>query len=116
MKDERLQVFRSAVDGLIESLDAVVRLARWDDAEAKPAPLVALASKLPERLGTGSRLATAKFMGTATQVTKVDAMRDVLKRLDVAYLAYRDDQAAPDAASSLESELAASSAAAASWS
>lgn len=115
MKDERLKVFRTAVDGLIESLDAVVRLARWDHAEARPDPLVALASRLPERLGTGSRLATAKFMGTPAQVTRVDAIRGILRRLDVAYVTYRENAETLEAAAALESEVAASSDLAASW-
>ena len=115
MKDPRLMVFRTAVDGLIESLDAVVRLSRYEATEAKPDPLVGLAEKLTERLGAGNRLASSKFMGTATQVTKVDAMRDVLKRLDSAYMAYRADEDHKAAAVTLESELAASSEVAAGW-
>ncbi|HVH46153.1 MAG TPA: hypothetical protein VM925_27575 [Labilithrix sp.] len=113
MKEHRMQVFRSAIEGLIESLEAVIRLSRWDEAEAKPEPLVSSAGKLLERLGTADRLSSAKFHGTPTEMNKVGAMCAVLKRLDVAYLAYRQQIDAPqagastsDAVAALETELA----------
>jgi hypothetical protein len=125
MKDPRLNVFRLAVEGLIESLDATVRVARWNDAEAKPAPLLASAGKLVERLGTASRLAAGKFHGTAAEVSRVDAMCAVLKRLDAAYAVYRRDLEASergtpsgadrDITAALETELAAASTEAAAW-
>jgi hypothetical protein len=122
MKAHRLQVFGAAVQALIESLEAVIRLSRWNDSEAKPAPLVASASKLLERLGTANRLSSARFHGTATEVGKVDAICAVLKRLDGAYLAYRQQLEGPsgaastvDATAALETELALMTAEAAAW-
>lgn len=114
MKEHRLQVFRTAIEGLVESLEALIRLSRWNDAEAKPEPLVVSAGKLLDRLGTADRLSSAKFHGTPTEITKVSAMCAVLKSLDVAYLAYRQQLESPqrgeqnsaDAVATLETELA----------
>ena len=112
MRDQRLQVFRAALDGLTESLDALVRVARWSDpAEAPPEPLVVAASKLSERLGVADRLSSATFVGTPTDTTKVNAMCTTMKRLDVAYVAYRKRlERAPaetgSAAAALESDIA----------
>jgi hypothetical protein len=111
MKEHRMQVFRSAIEDLIESLEAVIRLSRWSDTEPKPEPLVLSAGKLLARLGTADRLSSAKFHGTPAETSKVAAMCVVLKRLDAAYLAYRQ-QLEPsartnnaDAIVALETEL-----------
>lgn len=119
MRDQRLRVFRTAVDGLIESLDAVVRLSRWNEGESKPEPLVSAAAKLLDRLGAADRLSASQFNGPASDVQKVTAMRSAMKRLDAAYLAYckqrasRTEQA--EAATTLEAEISATSALAVQW-
>jgi hypothetical protein len=123
MKEHRLQVFRAAVEGLIESLEAVIRISRWTDAEPKPEPLVASASKLLDRLGSANRLSAARFQGSPAEVTKVAAICVVLKRLDAAYLLYRQQletvQKGPattsDAIAGLETELAALTEGSATW-
>jgi hypothetical protein len=112
MKDHRLQVFRSAIEGLIESLEAVIRLSRWSDAEPKPAPLVLSAGKLQDRLGTAGRLSSASFRGTPAEVNKVGAMCVVLKGLDEAYVTYRQQLDSPgnenmgEAVAALETKVA----------
>lgn len=110
MKDRRLEVFRSTTLGLIESLDAVVRLARWGETEAPPEPLVKAAGKLSDRLGAADRLSSSTFNGAPADATKVTAMCAAMKRLDGAYLTYRKDIASSpekthDAASALEVEI-----------
>ena len=122
MRDQRLKVFRDAVEQLIESLEAFIRLARWDGTEAKPEPLVALSAKLLDRLGAADRLSDARFQGPPAEVAKVDAMRVALKRLDAAYAAYcretRNAAAGTDlkaAVATLESEVGATAATASSW-
>jgi hypothetical protein len=111
MKDQRLRVFESAVEGLIDSLQAVVRLARWTGDEPKPEPLVSSAAKLLDRLGTADRLASSKFQGKPSEATRVAAMCAAMKRLDAAYLAYRQQSestaGSPDPATALETEVAA---------
>lgn len=112
MRDQRLKVFRTALDGLIESLDALVRVARWADAvEAPPEPLRVAVSKLTERLGTADRLASGTFVGTQIDTSKVNAMCATMKRLDGAYVAYRKrlegkPEQTGDAASALETDIA----------
>jgi hypothetical protein len=111
MKDQRLKVFRGALEGLIESLDALVRVSRWAEAEPPPEPLQAAAAKLLDRLGTAGRLSSGTFVGTAADTTKVNAMFATMKRLDAAYVTYRkrvDSSPAQqkDAAATLEAEIA----------
>ncbi|CAN5662772.1 hypothetical protein BH09MYX1_BH09MYX1_58340 [soil metagenome] len=123
MKDHRLQIFRNAVEGLVESLEAVIRLSRWTGQEAKPEPLVAAASQLISRLGTADRLAASRFSGPAADVTRVTAMCAAMRRLDAAHLVYRkrmdevrgNAEGANDAAAALEVEVAATTAGAAAW-
>jgi len=113
MKDQRLKVFRGALEGLIESLDALVRVSRWSEADPPPDPLRAAASKLLDRLGTAGRLSSGAFVGTASDATKVEAMFATMRRLDAAYVVYRKrmdqapaDTAAADAAATLEADIA----------
>jgi hypothetical protein len=119
MKDQRLKVFRGAVDALVESLEALVRVSRWSDAaEAPPESLNAAVSKLIDRLGTANRLAAGNFSGTATDTRKVTAMCATMKRLDAAYVAYRKKVASTpeqtvDAAAALELEISEAAAASA---
>ena len=110
MKDLRLKVFREALEGLIESLDAIVRVSRWADPEPPPEPLRIAASKLLDRLGTAGRLCSGTFVGTPTDTAKVNAMIAAMKKLDVAYVTYRKQtesaQPSPDAIGTLEADIA----------
>jgi hypothetical protein len=120
MKDQRLQVFRLAVEGLLESLDAFVRVSRWSEPEPPPEPLRTAVSKLVDRLGTADRLASANFLGSATDVNKVTAMCLTMKRLDAAYVAYRQRvESVPDqarnAVAALEIEIGEATASSANW-
>jgi hypothetical protein len=110
MKDQRLQLFRTAVDALTESLAALVRVSRWTDDDAPPEALSISVSKLVERLGVASRLVSTPFQGTPTDMRKVSAMCTAMKRLDAAYVVYRKRvEASPaeklDAATALEFEI-----------
>lgn len=119
MRDQRLKVFRDAVEQLIESLEAHVRLARWDSTEPKPAPLASAASKLIDRLGAADRLSAARYQGPATDVAKVDAMRGAMKRLEGAYAAFRKETQSGGeilaAAATLESEVGAVASTSRAW-
>jgi hypothetical protein len=89
MKDQRLTVFRGALEGLIESLNAAVRVDRWSDEEPPPEPLRIAASKLLERLGTAGRLASGTFSGSPADMNTVSLIAAKMKRLDAAYVTYR---------------------------
>ena len=111
MKDQRLKVFRSTLDGLTESLEAVVRVARWNEVDAPPEPLRVAIAKLGERLSSAGRLATGSFVGSPDDTNKVKAMCASMKQLDAAYVAYRRElearpNQAAEAAGLLETDIA----------
>jgi len=119
MKDQRIKVFRGALEGLIESLDALVRVSRWSEPEAPPDPLRSAASKLMDRLGTAGRLASGTFVGTPADTNKVEAMITTMRRLDNAYVTYRKrvdstPSQVKEAAATLEADIAEATAGA-SW-
>jgi hypothetical protein len=116
MKDARLKVFRGALDGLTESLEALVRVTRWTDQDAPPEPLRTAVSKLTERLGSADRLSSGAFVGSPADANKVKAMCATMKRLDTAYVAFRKrvearPHEAADAAEALETDIAEATAA-----
>jgi hypothetical protein len=89
-KDPRIVTFRGALESLIESLDATVRIARWGPAgEPIPEPLRRGAAQLQERLGSANRLAGGKFVGAPAVVATSDAIREAVQELDAAFVAYR---------------------------
>jgi hypothetical protein len=100
MKDERVTLFRKALEELIESLDATVRVKRWDG-EAIPEPLKESASRLVARLGTADRLASSTFAGSAADISRVEAMCGAMRRLDAAYVAYRQSTPAEHEAAAM---------------
>ena len=111
MDQKRLLAFRHALDGLIESLDAFVRIARLPPGELPSADQTAAAGLLVDRLGAADRYASSRPAGTPNDLAKFDALRSAMKRLDAAYLAYRRQSASPgdasDALARLEAEVAA---------
>jgi hypothetical protein len=88
-KDPRIVTFRGALECLIESLDATVRIARWDAGEPIPEPLGRSAAQLQERLFSANRLATGRFVGAPAVVATSDAIKEAVRDLDAAFVAYR---------------------------
>lgn len=89
-KDPRIVTFRGALEALIESLDAEVRIARWQgDDEPVPEPLQQSAARLQDRLGSATRLAAGKFVGAPAVVNTSDAIKEAIQELDAAFVAYR---------------------------
>ena len=110
MKDERVAFIKKALDSLIESLDATVRVHRWSEVEAIPEPLKEASSRLLDRLGAADRLSSSTFVGSPTDVARVKAIFASMVRLDAAYVAYRQEcEAMPshqeDAARTLIDEI-----------
>jgi hypothetical protein len=99
-KDPRIVTFRGALESLIDSLDATVRIARWqgDAGEPIPEPLQRSAEQLQTRLASATRLASGKFVGAPAVVLKSDAIKEAIGHLDTAFVAYRKrlDGAASD--------------------
>jgi hypothetical protein len=88
MKDQRIPFIRRALDGVLESLEATLRVKRWTDAEGIPEPLQETALRLVERLGTADRLAATTFRGDPQDVERAEAMVSAIRRLDAAYVAF----------------------------
>ena len=97
-QDPRIVTFRSALESLIESLDATVRIARWQaGGEPIPEPLRRSAAQLQERLGSASRLAGGRIVGAPAVVATSSAIREAVEQLDAAFVAYRKHaDAGPD--------------------
>jgi hypothetical protein len=89
MKDNRIKVFQTALESLLESLDAYVRVERWSESGDVPEPLNTAATRLNDRLAVADRLAAGVFVGTPTDSNKVTAMCSAMKRLDAAFLTCR---------------------------
>ena len=109
MKDQRVETFRRALESLVESLEADVRVGRWEGPEAIPEPLQKCASRLAERLAAANRLASDRFVGSPAVVASLSAMCDAARRLDAAYVESRKSADSPshdaDAAMTLSREI-----------
>ena len=120
MKDQRVVFLRGVLEGLVESLDATLRISRWSDAEAIPEPLKVAAAQLVDRLGTANRLAAGKFNGSPVVVNAAAAMSAAIQRLDTAFVEFRRTLGGTPAQKdegvlALEAELGNVKADAASW-
>jgi hypothetical protein len=89
MRDGRIMLLRKALDALLDSLDATVRVQRWTGEETIPEPLTESAGMLLLRLGAADRLLARKFSGAPDDSIRMDAMTVAIKRLDGAYVEYR---------------------------
>src|SRR6185312_4052198 len=104
MKDQRIPALRRALDALLESLEATMRVKGWAGSDEIPDPLRNTAARLVERLGTADRLSAFTPRSSALDAERVQAMTAAIKRLDAAYVAFR--QAVERTPASLESALA----------
>ncbi len=120
MNDQRVAAFRKALNSLLESLDATVRIARWPAEEPIPAPLENSAAKLLDHLGSANRFAADRYHGPPPVVGCMTAMSAATKVLDAAYVEYRRHLAGSNeeqvrAAMALDQELDAVKATSAQW-
>ena len=120
MKDQRVVFLRKAFDGLLESLDATLRIARWSGTESVPEPLQLAATQLLDRLGAANRLAAGKFAGSPVVVSSMTAISTGIQRLDLAFVDFRRTIAGTaaqkeESAQALDAELDAVRADAAKW-
>ena len=103
--DSRIAIFRRALDGLIDSLDATVRVERSVGAEGAPEPLKATAAQLLTRLGAANRLAAGRFSGSIADAARVQAIAAAVRRLDAAYVVYCQGRDRDLAAVTLDTEI-----------
>lgn len=106
MKDRRVAYVRGVLGELVESLDATVRIARWNGDEVVPPPLRASANLLVERLGKANRLAADKFVGSPVAVQAITELSTAITRLDSAFVAYRNGLDRPETVLALDAEIA----------
>ncbi len=89
MNDQRVKAFRKALNSLVESLDATIRVARWSGPEAIPVPLDNSASKVLDHLGSANRFAADRYSGSPPVIACMTAMSAATKTLDGAYEEFR---------------------------
>jgi hypothetical protein len=105
MQDKRVVIFRTALDELVASLDATLRVMRWEGTESIPEPLQECASHLVTRLGTADRLANGVFKGRPQDVTRVAALTGAMRRLEAAYVDFRRTSTSPTDRAKAETAL-----------
>jgi hypothetical protein len=105
MKDRRVAHARGVLSELVESLDATVRIGRWNGEEVPP-PLRASAAMLMDRLSKANRLAASRFVGAPKAESAFTAVSGAIQRLDLAFVAYRNAMDKAEAERLLDAELA----------
>jgi hypothetical protein len=89
MMDKRVAFQRDVLEGLLESLDAALRVERWPEQEAAPPALQASAANLHERLGVANRLAKDTVTGAPAAKRIMEEICTAIRFLDDAYVKYR---------------------------
>jgi hypothetical protein len=105
MNDSRVLVFRKTLEGLLESLEATIRVERWTGSEEVPAPLKQSAAQLNDRLGAANRLAAGRFSGSIADAARVGAIAGAVRRLDAAYVVFVQGRDREVAAQTLDAEI-----------
>ena len=105
MNDSRVLVFRKTLEGLLESLEATIRVERWTGSDAVPTPLKQSAAQLNDRLGAANRLAAGRFTGSIADAARVGAIAGAVRRLDAAYVAFCQGRDREVAARTLDAEI-----------
>jgi hypothetical protein len=101
----RVAIFTQALDVLVESLDAKIRVEAWRAAEPVPEPLQTSAGQVVVRLATANRLAAGRFSGSIADAARVSVVADAVRRLDAAYVVYVQDTDRVRAADTLSAAI-----------
>jgi hypothetical protein len=107
----RVAIFAQALDVLVESLDAMIRVETWRDQDPVPPPLKTTASQVVLRLGTANRLAAGRFSGSIADAARVRSIADAVRDLDAAYVVFVQDPDRGRAVGSLNAAILKSKAA-----
>lgn len=89
MNDRRVAAIREALQTLLDSIDAVSRLNRWDASDPIPASLEHSAKQLEPRLEKANGLAASSYVGNVLVMSQLNGLSDAIRRLDRAYVAFR---------------------------
>jgi superfamily I DNA/RNA helicase len=99
MKDQRIPALRRALDAVLVSLEATLRVRSWSGTDEIPEPLRGAAERLIERLRTADRLSKFTPATSALDAARAQAMSAAVRRLDAAYVAFHQaSQSAPASA------------------
>ena len=104
MKDQRIPGLRRALDALLISLEATLRVRSWSGPDEIPEAVRSAAGRLIERLQTADRLSGFRPSASGLDTARVHAMSAAVRRLDAAYVAFR--RSAEQAPASVESAIA----------
>jgi hypothetical protein len=89
MNDRRVAAIRSALESLIESIDATTRIARWDLADPVPDSLRLAAAQLDKNLKLANELAQGNFSGTPVVSSRLRGTSAAIRQLAGAYEEFR---------------------------
>lgn len=90
MNDRRVAAIRSALELVVESVDATTRIARWDNADPIPDSLRQSAAQVAANLKAANSLAHGSFTGTPAVVTRLSGISSAIRRLSAAYTTFQE--------------------------
>jgi hypothetical protein len=107
LKDKRVASLRNALQAVLDSLDATVRITRWSGSEGIPEPLRVAAAEVEQRLAVAKQVASSNTSVAPSLVQVMGSMAGAVGRLDAAYATYRKGlEASPfEAAIALDQEV-----------
>jgi hypothetical protein len=85
MNDRRVTAIRSALEALVESIDATMRIARWDISDPVPDSLRLAAAQLEANMKLANELARGNVSGTPAIVHRLSVTSSAVIRLTAAY-------------------------------
>src|SRR5512145_2122410 len=90
MNDRRVSAHRDALEALMDSVSATLRIERWDDADSVPESLQQRARLLEERLATATKLVATTYTGSPLVVSRLNGLSAAIQRLARACADFRD--------------------------
>ncbi len=90
MNDRRVAAIRSALEVLVESIDASSRIARWDVSDPVPDSLRLAAAQLDANLKLANELVQGNFSGTPAVTSRLIGTSAAIRQLTSAYDEFRN--------------------------
>jgi len=90
VNDRRVAAIRSALELVVESLDAATRIARWDNSDPIPDSLRQSSAQLAANMKAADKLAQGSYSGTPAVVTRLSGISSAIRRLSAAYTTFQE--------------------------
>jgi len=90
MNDRRVAAIRSALELLIDSIDATTRIARWDVSDPIPDSLQLAASQLDANLKRANEFVQGNFSGTPAVALRLNGTSAAIRQLASAYGSFQN--------------------------